>query len=60
MAKRLVLDLPDDFYSRIENQLAVKKPEYVKSFIIDQVFKALNNIEGRKANTVKKQAGINK
>lgn len=56
MAKRLVLDLPEDFYSRIENQLAIKKPEYVKGFIIDQVNKALNNIDGRKAGLSKKKS----
>jgi hypothetical protein len=56
MAKRLVLDIPDDFYERIENQLINKKPESVKAFIFDQVNKALNNIEGRKARTEKKQS----
>jgi len=56
MAKRLVLDMPDDFYARIENQIISKKPEAVKAFIFDQVNKALNNIEGRKARTAKKQS----
>jgi hypothetical protein len=57
MAKRLVLDLPEDFYERIEKQLANKKPEYVKAFIFDQVNKALNNIEGRQSKTINKHAG---
>lgn len=57
MAIRIVLDLPEDFYERIKNQLTIKKPEYAKAFIIDQVDKSLNNIEARKAKTAKKLGG---
>ena len=54
MATRIVLDLPDDFYERVKSQITIKKPEYAKGFIIDQVTKALNNIEARQAKTAKK------
>lgn len=54
MAKRLVLDLTDEFYERIEKQIPIKKPDYVKGFIFDQVDKALNNIEARRAKTARK------
>lgn len=56
MAVRIVLDLPEDFYERIKNQLTIKKPEYAKAFIIDQVTKTLNNIEARQAKTAKNHA----
>jgi len=48
MAKRLVLDFSDELYQRIENQLQVKKPEYAKAWIFDNIGKMLNNIEARK------------
>lgn len=53
MAKRLVLDFSDELYERIENQLQVKKPEYVKAWIFDNVGKMLNNIESRKKKAEK-------
>lgn len=54
MSTRIVLDIPDDFYSRIGKQLPVVKPEFVKAWIFDTLNKALNNTEARQRKTAAK------
>lgn len=55
MASKIVLDIPDDFYSRIGRQLPVVKPEFVKGWIFDTLNKALNNTEARQRKTALKE-----
>lgn len=54
MGIRLVLDFEDDLYARVLAQLPVKKPEYAKGWIFDNLNKSLNNIEARQRKTAKK------
>jgi len=48
---RVVIDFPDEFYKRMEAQIPIKRPDYVKAFIADTMNKALNNLESRKKST---------